>query len=175
MQEGNDKCMKKSRGFVLAETLIVSTIIATILVYVFVQFNTIQNKYNESFRYNDVDDLYKLASIKDYINSLSATDINNIITKIASDDIIIMHNEEETYSNISYLDNQSSLLANLGVKMLAITKADINNIDISSFSKNVKSMIKRIDNKSDNYRLIADFNNGNAATITISLDGDQNE
>ena len=167
--------MKKSRGFALVETLIVSTIIATILIYVFVQFNILQGKYNESFKYNDVDDLYKLASIKDYINSLSATDINNIITKIASDDIIIMDNKDNTYTNITYLDNQNDLLTNLGIKTLVLTKADINNVDTSSLSKNIKDMIKKIDNKSDNYRIIAEFNNGNLATITISLEVESNE
>ena len=33
-------------------------------------------------------------------------------------------------------------------------------------------MIKKIDNKSDNYRLMAEFDNGSCATITVSLEGD---
>ena len=167
--------MRKSRGFALVETLIVSTIIATILIYVFVQFNALQSEYNESFKYNDVDDLYKLDSIKSYINSLDNTAKTNIITKITSDDIIIMDKEDNTYTNITYFDNQNDLLTNLGIKTLILTKADINNVDTSSLSKNIKDMIKKIDNKSDNYRIIAEFNNGNAATITISLDGVENE
>ena len=167
--------MRKSRGFALVETLIVSTIIATILIYVFVQFNALQSEYNESFKYNDVDDLYKLDSIKSYINSLDNTAKTNIITKITSDDIIIMDNEDNTYTNITYLDNQNDLLINLGIKTLVLTKADINNVDTSSLSKNIKDMIKKIDNKSDNYRIIAEFNNGNAATITISLEVESNE
>ena len=167
--------MRKSRGFALVETLIVSTIIATILIYVFVQFNALQSEYNESFKYNDVDDLYKLDSIKSYINSLDNTAKTNIITKITSDDIIIMDKEDNTYTDITYFDNQNDLLTNLGIKTLILTKADINNVDTSSLSKNIKDMIKRIDNKSDNYRIIAEFNNGNAATITISLEVESNE
>ena len=162
--------MKKSRGFALVETLIVSTIIGTILIYVYVQVNSLQAKYNESLKYNDVDDLYKLDSIKDYIDSLDNTVKTNIITKITSDDIIIMANEDDTYTNITYLDNQVDLLTNLGIKTLILTKADINNVDIGDLSKNIKDMIKKIDNKSDNYRIIAEFNNGNAATITINLE-----
>ena len=167
--------MRKSRGFALVETLIVSTIIATILIYVFVQFNALQSEYNESFKYNDVDDLYKLDSIKSYINSLDNTAKTNIITKITSDDIIIMDKEDNTYTDITYFDNQNDLLTNLGIKTLILTKADINNVDTSSLSKNINDMIKRIDNKSDNYRIIAEFNNGNAATITISLEVESNE
>ena len=167
--------MRKSRGFALVETLIVSTIIATILIYVFVQFNALQSEYNESFKYNDVDDLYKLDSIKSYINSLDNTAKTNIITKITSDDIIIMDKEDNTYTDITYFDNQNDLLTNLGIKTLILTKADINNVDTSSLSKNIKDMIKRIDNKSDNYRIIAEFNSGIAATITIRLEVESNE
>ena len=167
--------MRKSKGFALVETLIVSTIIATILIYVFVQFNALQSEYNESFKYNDVDDLYKLDSIKSYINSLDNTAKTNIITKITSDDIIIMDKEDNTYTDITYFDNQNDLLTNLGIKTLILTKADINNVDTSSLSKNIKDMIKRIDNKSDNYRIIAEFNSGIAATITIRLEVESNE
>lgn len=78
---------KKSRGFALLETLIVSTIIASIMIYMFVQFNSLQNKYNESLRYNDVDDLYKLDSIKSYIISLSNEFKQGLISKIESDSL----------------------------------------------------------------------------------------
>ena len=61
--------MMKKNGFALVETLIVSTVVASILIYMFVQFNNLQNRYSESFRYNDVDDLYKLDSLKSYLNS----------------------------------------------------------------------------------------------------------
>ena len=161
--------MKNSKGFALVETLIVSTIIATILMYVFIQFNKVESKYDESFTYNDVDDLYKLDSIKEYINSIDAT---LIIDKINDDDIIIMDKSDDTYTNIEYLDNQVDLLNNLDIKTLVLTKADINNVDISNLSKTLKNMIKKIDNKSDNYRIIAEFNNGECATITVDLEAD---
>ena len=164
--------MKNSKAFALVETLIVSTIIATILMYVFIQFNKVESKYDESFRYNSVDNLYKLDSIKGYINSLNSTTITNITTKIDNDDIIIMDKNDDTYTNIEYLDNQIDLLANLDIKTLVLTKADINNVDTSSLSKTLKNMIKKIDNKSDNYRIIAEFNNGECATITVNLGDD---
>ena len=164
--------MKNSKAFALVETLIVSTIIATILMYVFIQFNKVESKYDESFAYNDVDDLYKLDSIKGYINSLDNSIITNITTRIDSDDIIIMDKNEDTYTNIEYLDNQNDLLSNLDIKTLVLTKADINNVDISSLSAALKSMIKKIDNKSDNYRIMAEFNNGDCATITVNLGGE---
>lgn len=164
--------MKNSKAFALVETLIVSTIIATILMYVFVQYNKVESKYDETFAYNDVDNLYKLDGIKGYINSLDSTSITTITTKIDSDDIIIMDKNDDTYTNIEYLDNQVDLLANLDIKTLVLTKADINNVDTSSLSVTLKNMIKKIDNKSDNYRIIAEFNNGECATITVDLEAD---
>ena len=164
--------MKNSKAFALVETLIVSTIIATILMYVFVQYNKVESKYDETFAYNDVDNLYKLDGIKGYINSLDSTSITTITTKIDSDDIIIMDKNEDTYTNIEYLDNQNDLLSNLDIKTLILTKADINNVDTSSLSSALKNMIKKIDNKSDNYRIIAEFNNGECATITVDLEAD---
>ena len=164
--------MRKKDGFALIETLIVSTIIAAILVYIFVQFNHVNKSYDDNFKYNDVDDLYKLDDIKGYINSLDATSIATITTKIDTDGIIVMNKENDTYSDISYLDNQGDLLDNLGIKTFVLTKADINNVDTSSLSQNLKDMIKKIDNKSDNYRLMAEFDNGACATITVSLEGD---
>ena len=164
--------MKNSKAFALVETLIVSTIIATILMYVFIQSNKVESKYDESFAYNNVDDLYKLDSIKGYVNSLDNSIITNITTKIDSDDIIIMDKNEDTYTNIEYLDNQNDLLSNLDIKTLVLTKADINNVDISSLSATLKNMIKKIDNKSDNYRIMAEFNNGDCATITVNIGGE---
>ena len=164
--------MKNSKAFALVETLIVSTIIATILMYVFVQYNKVESKYDETFAYNDVDNLYKLDGIKGYINSLDSTTITTITTKIDSDDIIIMDKNDDTYTNIEYLDNQVDLLINLDIKTLVLTKADINNVDTSSLSVTLKNMIKKIDNKSDNYRIIAEFNNGECATITVDLEAD---
>ena len=84
---------KNSKAFALVETLIVSTIIASILIYMFVQFNKLDENYNESFRYNDVDDLYKLDSIKEYINSLDNESIINIGSKINNDDMIVMNKD----------------------------------------------------------------------------------
>ena len=161
---------KNSKAFALVETLIVSTIIASILIYMFVQFNKLDENYNESFRYNDVDDLYKLDSIKEYINSLDNESIINIGSKINNVDMIVMNKNDDTYTNIEYLDNQIDLLANLDIKTLILTKADINNVDTSNLSKTLKNMIKKIDNKSDNYRIIAEFNNGECATITFDME-----
>ena len=161
---------KKSRGFALLETLIVSTIIASIMIYMFVQFNSLQNKYNESLRYNDVDDLYKLDSIKSYIISLSNEFKQGLISKIESDSLVIIAKDDNTYTNLEYIDNQEEMLKNLNIKNFIITKSDVSNISMDGLSKNIKNMIKKINNKSDNYRFIVEFDNENIATITFNME-----
>ena len=162
--------MKNSKGFALVETLIVSTIIATILMYVFIQFNKVESKYDESFAYNDVDDLYKLDSIKSYIISLSNEFKQGLISKIESDSLVIIAKGDTTYTNLEYIDNQEEMLKNLNIKNFIITKSDVSNISMDGLSKNIKNMIKKINNKSDNYRFIVEFDNENIATITFNME-----
>ena len=161
---------KNSKAFALVETLIVSTIIASILIYMFVQFNKLDENYNESFRYNDVDDLYKLDSIKDYINSLPNAKKSDISAFINSNTLINIFKIDDNYSNIEYIDNQQNLLDNLDVKSLIITSSDVHKINIDGLSPNIKKMLKKIKNKSDNYRIIVEFNNDNLATITFNME-----
>ena len=162
--------MKNSKGFALVETLIVSTIIATILMYVFIQFNKVESKYDEAFTYNDVDDLYKLDSIKSYIISLSNEFKQGLISKIESDSLVIIAKGDTTYTNLEYIDNQEEMLKNLNIKNFIITKSDVSNISMDGLSKNIKNMIKKINNKSDNYRFIVEFDNENIATITFNME-----
>lgn len=162
--------MMKKNGFALVETLIVSTVVASILIYVFVQFNNLQNRYSESFRYNDVDDLYKLDSLKSYLHSLTSSSKAQIIDKINVDTFVKIFKNDDIYQNIEYFDNQNNLLNNLDIKTLIITTADVNIVDKSSFSSNIKRMIKKIDNKGSNYRFIVEFNNNNCATITFDME-----
>ena len=46
--------MKKNRGYVLFETLVVSTVILGTLVFLYIQLSSIKSSYNTSFKYNTV-------------------------------------------------------------------------------------------------------------------------
>ena len=61
--------MKKNnkKGFVLAETIAVSTVVLTSLVIIYTQFISISNSYSRSFRYNNVNNLYLVNNVKAYI------------------------------------------------------------------------------------------------------------
>ena len=63
--------MKKlnSSGFMLAETLIVTTFVAGILIFLFIQFTNLGKAYDDSYIYNTTEGLYALEDIKKYINT----------------------------------------------------------------------------------------------------------
>lgn len=162
---------KRNRGFALVETLIVSTVVATILIYIFIQFNNLTAKYENSFRYNDVDDLYRLDNMTSFINSLPLDNKNLIIEEINSNSKVLIALEDGIYTNINYFDNYDSFLEDLNVRNMVITKADIDDLDTTNLSQNMKNMIKKIDGNGSNYRLIVEFNNDSLATIKFDMEG----
>ena len=76
--------MKKRNnlGFMLTETLIVSTFVTVALLYMFINFRLIYQNYNRTFSYNTVNSLYAVNQIEKYI---SDTDFTTIQTKLISD------------------------------------------------------------------------------------------
>ena len=61
--------MKKDnqKGFVLAETFIVSTFVLGVLVVLFLQIKTVINGYDRSFTYNTITGIYNTSEIKKYV------------------------------------------------------------------------------------------------------------
>ena len=172
---------KNQKGFALAETLIVSTVVAGILVYLFVQFSALKRSYNNSFSYNSVDDLYAIEDVFDYIDNLSSETRTNIISGINSQDYIeIVKNDNEFSDNVEeeqIVDDEYgfNLLNALDLKVLIITKEDISSIDFDSdnLKQGMKTFISKIKNTDgDNYRLIAQFENNTFATMIIPMEVD---
>lgn len=73
--------MKKNKnGFMLAEVFIISSFVLGILVYMFVQINSIMRSYNKSFSYNTVSGLYITNEIKKYVSGDTGLDISTACT-----------------------------------------------------------------------------------------------
>lgn len=58
---------KRQKGFMLVETLVVSTLVSTVLIALYLQFNNIVRNYDREFRYNNVDNLYATQNIENFI------------------------------------------------------------------------------------------------------------
>lgn len=151
---------KSNKGFLLAESLIVTTFVLTVLIYLFAQFKNLMIEYKNNYKYNTVEDIYNLGSISSYITK------NNIIL---SDYGYIYKNSEVPLPEENFLLEQ--MINTMNIDYLIYEDSDIDavknrmskyNQDMQDFIEKIKTI--KIENKG---RLIAKFNNGNFATIMI--------
>lgn len=144
-----------NKGFLLAEALIVSTFVLTVLIYLFVQFKNIMIDYKKNYSYNTVEDIYNLGSLSKYI------DHNNL-----------SFNSGKIYESGNFSDDMFSQMASeMNIDYILYTDSDIEKIksNISQYDQDVidfisKVKFKKIENKG---RLVAKFKNGNFASIVI--------
>ena len=110
----------KKNGFMLAEVLIVSTLLIGVMVFMYTQIRTLTLNYTKSFNYNTVDGLYGARIIKDFlmnentykdfdsttfveIDSINRKDLfNALVTELGINKIIITNNNIQVYD---YLTN----------------------------------------------------------------------
>lgn len=62
---------KNNKGFVLVETLLVSVFVLTTLIFLFVQFRSIRQSYERSFKYDTVTGMYAASNFSTYIKENS--------------------------------------------------------------------------------------------------------
>ncbi len=155
--------MKKNnnKGFVLIETIIVSTFVAGILIFIFIEFTSLSSSYSDSFKYNTVEDLYATENIKDYILSDSnlLSTLNNSINPDKVHDV----------TNCSMFTNQNyckRLLELNNVEQLIICSNYFDEKNISVDDEDMKTFIKMVKGTGkEKYRLLAKFKDGTFATI----------
>jgi len=68
----------KKKGFMLAEVLIVSTLLIGVMSFMYIQINSINNAYSREFNYNTVDSLYGARVLKEFLDT--KYDFNNLNT-----------------------------------------------------------------------------------------------
>ena len=165
--------MKKNnkKGFVLAETIAVSTVVLTSLVIIYTQFISISNSYSRSFRYNNVNNLYLVNNVKAYIATDGLEKLINSLNENNYSYIDITSCDSQYFTEYIYCE---SLLKQSNIKTILFTKEDItdlkNNITTTNFSEKMKEFIKYINNsKESNYRLIVEFNDDTYATLKIKI------
>jgi len=172
--------MKKinNKGFLLVETLIVATFCLTVLVILFLQFKNLVITYNNSYKYNTVEDIYNLNTLKRYLTqnsfSLSASSSPYYVLITDTDSL---NNRTICKSNYNILENGVSknnnycdeLITAGGFKTVIYTSSNLTNLksNMPNFSEGFKNFINQLNNdNSKANRLIAEFNNETYASIT---------
>lgn len=162
--------MKKTnkKGFVLLETLIATVFVSGILIFMFSQFSSLTNNYDETNRYNNVQEIYALNTISNYITS-DWTFYNNI--NIENDEYINISD----CSKLSNPDFCKKLLEYENIDTILIVKNNFNSSKILDYDDDFLKFINKIqfkENTKEKYRLLAQFKNNMFATIRF---GDNDE
>lgn len=159
---------KNNKGFMLAETLIVTVFVAGVLIFLYIQFSNLSSSYDDSFNYNTVEGLYALEDIKTYIES------DDSITQYINTNIDTLNYIDITNCDL-FSDREycSKLFELENINRIIITKNKVNVEEIKIKDEGLNNFIKKI-NEIDyqKYRLIASFNNSTYATVRF---GDVNE
>lgn len=185
--------MKKNKmGFMLVETLIVSTLVSTILVVLFVQFNNIVKNFSKDFHYNNVSELYATQNIKKFImldnNGEFYTNLKAFLNEsiTANNDFYLKiipncsNNNLNAYRT-SDCEKFSKITEFYGVKQILFTMeyvdlkdSDYTSLDSPNFVKFIKSIngnknIKINENNelTYDYRIIIEFENNRYATLKV--------
>lgn len=169
---------KNNKGFILLETLVVSTFIISTLVFLYVQFINLKKNYDTSFRYNTIPGLYKAKTIDKFIKENYG--YGKFIDDISSskNEFIEIYNSDDK-CNFNYFSNNisfcESLHEKLEIKTVLISSNNINKLkeylkDNNKYSNELYLYIKNETIKNDNtYSLIVEYNDNSFASLDIGI------
>ena len=164
---------KNNKGFMLTEALVVSILITTVLTFLYVHFKKVSNKVNDSFKFDTIQSMYSLDSIKGYIEQ------ENYSSMVAS--LGVLDYVDISDCSIYYFSNTDfckAIFSDAGVEKIFIVEENMYKlIKNKSFEKDYKAIplgtyVKSIKyDKTDGYRLIGYFKDGSFANVKV-FDGD---
>ena len=156
---------KDSKGFMLAETLIVTTFVAGVLIFLFIQFSKLSNSYNEYYNYNTTEKMYALEDIKDYIKSDSVAQ-SKIIADVSENGYLNM-TDCSGFSNTEYC---LKLLQLENIEKIIVVPNYFNADNLNVSDEAISNFMRKISSEGDeSHRLIAKFNDNTMATIRFTI------
>lgn len=160
----------KKRGFILAETIVISTVVMTSLVFIYIQFNSVNNGFNRTFKYNSVNNLYLTNEVKKFILNSGSLKLTQ-----ALDDNSLSYLDLTTCST-SYFTEYiycQTLFDNIKAKKVLFTTSDVTNLKAevasnNSISSGLATFIKAINSSNTgSHRIIIEFEDDTYATLQI--------
>lgn len=176
---------KNNQGFLLVETLIVSTFIASTMIFIFVQFRRINNEYQRSFTYNTVESIYATREINKYILKNGYEKIKEYMSErtvdgeAAKPELYVELYDGNTCSSVYLYEVEycNRLMKNLNVKQVIVTYSDITNFKekvdtMDEFDSDMKRFIHYIkydteDSEITKRRTIVSYQDGTYATLKL--------
>ncbi len=164
--------MKKNRkrGFILAETLVIATVVMASLVFIYVQFNSVNNGFNRTFKYNSVNNLYLTNEVKKFIINNGTENITQVLNDNSAKYIDLTTCSNSYFTEYVYCQ---TLFNNIKAKKVLFTTSDVTSLkddvdSINSISPGFATFIKSI-NSSNNgsYRIMIEFEDDTYATLQV--------
>ena len=123
----------------LIETLIVTTFVSGVLIFLFTQLVTLRNNYDNSYKYNTVEELYSLRNIKDYLLT-DVNSLNAIKTKVDEDGYIEI-TDCSMFSEINYC---LKLFELENIKKIFVTENYVYKNIFNNYNESFKNIINKI-------------------------------
>ena len=173
--------MKNEKGFLLAEALIVSTFVLTILIVLFIQFSNLTNNYKNSYNHNNVESIYDLSSVANYLTT-NQYDLSEYLT--VDKPYVLVYKNDSCNLDVNLADTFcDTFMKEMGAKTVIYTSSDVkaiqyyvNNKEDNNISQSLREFISKIDAKpiQNKGRLFAEFNNGTFSTIAFDTSKNNN-
>jgi len=162
-----------NKGFMLVETLIVTTIVASFIIFMYAEVHTIINNFNRTINYNTAHATYAVGNVRKLIYN------DNNLAKLTNslEDSMYVNVITTSFSNQQYSD---ALFNVLDVKRVIMVKNDVNALKkfdyTHDFTVDLQSFIKALkqEGSSSSYMLILELNNGEFANLLIGNDAKDN-
>ena len=146
---------KNNKGFMLAEVFIVSSFVLGVLVYMFIQTNSIMRNFNRSFSYNTVSGLYITNEVAKYIKK---NDTNDYCTGVN-----IINYSDDTWNNLKKSSNINTVI----IGNLNDIKANVTSTN--GISPKAQDFIKFLEEK-DKCVIIIEFDDKTGSTDSKPVD-----
>ena len=144
----------------LAETLIVTTFVASVLIFLFIQFTKLSSSFESSYDYNTVEGLYALYDVKEYIKE-DYKFMDYLYINVDSNGYI-----DITDCNLFKDKNYClKLLEVENIDKIFVTTNEVPS-SITGYDNNFTDFINKIKKEGQEpYRIVASFKNSTFATV----------
>ena len=170
--------MKKfnNRGFLLTELLVTATLVSTVLIFLYAQFFSIKRSYENSFRYNTVNNLYALDNVRSFLIDEGYIDTydelvqeGKMLSSIPFVELTEFINSDDYFDHLITVSKISKLyFTNENLDSFRIyINSHLNSSNASDY-EGLRKFVGFIDYNSDSkYRLIAEFSDNTFATLLV--------
>lgn len=154
---------KDNRGFMLVEALVMSTVIIGVIVYMFIQFQSLSKNYDKSFHYNTVSGLYVANEVRNYL--IDTAKLDDLVTSLGSGAYVSIDYSETTWT---------AFTTAAGINQIIFAEENLSELkgkNIEGISPKFRDYINylKVYNNAGIYRILIEFTDETYASLRIEV------